>query len=73
MISIRRRLFITLLAATGMVWLSAVIWIQHSTRQEVSHVLDRRLEESARMVASLIASGRSPGRAAGGGRPLWSR
>lgn len=61
MISIRRRLFIALLAATGMVWLSAVIWIQHSTRQEVSHVLDRRLEESARMVASLIGRQGLPG------------
>lgn len=61
MISIRRRLFIALLAATGMVWLSAVIWIQYSTRQEVSHVLDRRLEESARMVASLIVRQGLPG------------
>ncbi|RRH73789.1 sensor histidine kinase [Falsigemmobacter faecalis] len=61
MISIRRRLFIALLAATGMVWLSAVIWIQYSTRQEVSHVLDRRLEESARMVASLIGRQGLPG------------
>ncbi|MBL4918559.1 sensor histidine kinase [Szabonella alba] len=52
--SIRTRLFAILLAATGAVWLSAVIWIQYSTRMEVSHVLDRRLQESARMVASLI-------------------
>lgn len=52
--SIRLRLFFLLLAATGLVWLSAVVWIQHSTRLEVNHVLDRRLEESARMVASLI-------------------
>lgn len=52
--SIRARLFVILLAATGAVWLSAVIWIQYSTRTEVSHVLDRRLQESARMVASLI-------------------
>lgn len=61
MISIRRRLFIALLAATGMVWLSAVIWIQHSTRLEVNHVLDRRLQESARMVASLIGRQGLPG------------
>lgn len=52
--SIRARLFVILLAATGAVWLSAVIWIQYSTRTEVSHVLDRRLQESAQMVASLI-------------------
>jgi len=53
--SLRWRLFAVLLAATGVVWLSAVVWIQHSTRTEVGLVLDRRLEESARMVASLIA------------------
>ena len=52
--SIRRRLFVILLTATGLVWLSAVLWIQHSTRTEVAQVLDRRLQESAQMVASLI-------------------
>lgn len=52
--SIRRRLFAILLTATGVVWLSAVLWIQHSTRTEVGYVLDRRLQESAQMVASLI-------------------
>jgi len=57
--SIRTRLFVILLAATGLVWLSAVIWIQHSTETQVGQVLDRRLEESARMVASLI--GRNQG------------
>ena len=55
MTSIRGRLFAILLAATGVVWLSAVAWIQHSTRIEVGDVLDRRLRESAQMVASLIA------------------
>lgn len=59
MTSIRGRLLIILLVATGAIWLSAVLWIQHSTRQEVIHVLDRRLEESARMVASLIGDGMS--------------
>ncbi|SEO21917.1 two-component system, OmpR family, sensor histidine kinase QseC [Paracoccus alcaliphilus] len=54
MSSIRRRLLIILLAGTGAIWLFAVIWIQHSTRTEVGHVLDRRLQESAQMVASLI-------------------
>ncbi|SIQ97000.1 two-component system, OmpR family, sensor histidine kinase QseC [Paracoccus thiocyanatus] len=54
MSSIRGRLFVILLAATGLIWLSAVGWIQHSTRTEVGHVLDRRLQESAQMVASLI-------------------
>lgn len=52
--SIRRRLFFILLVATGVIWLSAVLWIQHSTRIEVGSVLDRRLQESAQMVASLI-------------------
>lgn len=52
--SIRRRLLIILLAGTGAIWLCAVIWIQQSTRTEVGHVLDRRLQESAQMVASLI-------------------
>ena len=62
MTSIRKRLFIILLAATGVIWLSAVAWIQHSTRTEVGHVLDRRLQESAQMVASLIRrNGGMPG------------
>lgn len=52
--SIRRRLLVILLTATGVIWLSAVVWIQYSTRIEVGHVLDRRLQESAQMVASLI-------------------
>lgn len=52
--SIRRRLLVILLTATGVIWLSAVAWIQYSTRIEVGHVLDRRLQESAQMVASLI-------------------
>ncbi|AGT11183.1 ATP-binding protein [Paracoccus aminophilus] len=55
MSSIRARLFVILLAATGLVWLSAVIWIQYSTRTEVGRVLDSRLQESAQMVASLIS------------------
>ncbi len=54
MTSIRSRLLLILLAATGAVWLCAVLWAQHNTRSEVIRVLDRRLEESARMVASLI-------------------
>ncbi|MFP4044201.1 MAG: ATP-binding protein [Rhodosalinus sp.] len=52
--SIRLRLFLILMAATGAVWLSAVLWIQHSTRAEVERVLDARLAEAARMVSSLI-------------------
>ena len=51
------RLFLILLAATGVVWLSAVIWLQWTSRAEVGRVLDRRLEEAAHMVASLLARG----------------
>ncbi|MBU2961897.1 sensor histidine kinase N-terminal domain-containing protein [Citreicella sp. C3M06] len=57
MTSIRSRLLLILLAATGAIWLCAVLWAQHNTRAEVIRVLDRRLEESARMVASLIGEG----------------
>lgn len=57
MSSIRMRLFLILLAATGVVWLSAVIWLQWTSRAEVGRVLDRRLEEAAHMVASLLARG----------------
>lgn len=56
--SIRLRLILTLLAATVAVWLSAILWIQHSTRAKVEDVLDARLAESARMVSSLLADRR---------------
>lgn len=52
--SIRLRLFAILLAATGAVWLLAVLWTYLSTQQEVERVLDARLTEAARMVSSLI-------------------
>ena len=55
MISLRRRLFLILLVATGVIWLSAVIWIYQVSRAEVEHVLDTRLQEAARMVDSLVA------------------
>ncbi|OKO70434.1 ATP-binding protein [Bradyrhizobium sp. AS23.2] len=53
--SLRLRLFATLLAATGIVWLAAVIWIYVGSRGEVEQVLDTRLQEAARMVASLAS------------------
>lgn len=53
--SLRLRLFATLLAATGIVWLAAVIWIYIGSRGEVEQVLDTRLQEAARMVASLAS------------------
>ncbi|MDP3340927.1 sensor histidine kinase [Frigidibacter sp.] len=54
MTSIQRRLFVALLTATGLIWLSAALWIQSSTRVELNRVLDNRLAEAARMVGSLV-------------------
>lgn len=63
--SLRLRLFATLLAATGIVWLTAVVWIYVGSRGEVEQVLDTRLQEAARMVASLASSFESlPGKSA---------
>ncbi|MCQ0092334.1 ATP-binding protein [Roseovarius sp. M141] len=56
--SLKVRLFLLLSAATGLVWLSAVLWIDHSTRGEVEKVLDARLREAATMVSSLISDRR---------------
>lgn len=56
MTSLRGRLFAILLSATGVIWLSAVLWIYVGTRGELEHVLDTRLQEAARMVNSLVAS-----------------
>lgn len=58
MSSLRLRLFLLMLAATGAVWLSAIAWIQFSTRAEVERVLDARLREAAQMVSSLVADRR---------------
>ncbi len=55
MMAMRTRLFLILLSATGAIWLFAVIWIQQSTYAQVEQVLDARLAQSARMVASLVA------------------
>ncbi|WP_054311723.1 sensor histidine kinase [Mesorhizobium sp. 1M-11] len=60
MTSLRRRLFVLLLAATGVLWLLAVIWIYVGSRIELEHVLDTRLQEAARMVHSLVPSGNVP-------------
>lgn len=56
MSSISKRLFLILVLTTGLVWLSAVVWIFLSTRAEVEKVLDARLMEAGRMVSSLIVS-----------------
>ncbi|MFG1303425.1 ATP-binding protein [Xanthobacter autotrophicus] len=57
MSSLKRRLFLILLAATGAIWLCATGWIYVSSRSELEHVLDTRLQEAARMVHSLVAGG----------------
>ncbi len=57
MSSLRRRLFLILLTATGLIWLSAVAWIGLVSRSELEHVLDTRLQEAARMVHSLVMAG----------------
>ena len=43
MTSLRRRLFLILLFATGVIWFTAVVWIYQVSRLEVEHVLDARL------------------------------
>ncbi|WP_235890884.1 ATP-binding protein [Martelella alba] len=55
--SLRRRLFVLLVVATGVIWLTAFIWISLWSRSEIEHVLDTRLREAARMVHSLVAGG----------------
>ncbi|MFG1289805.1 ATP-binding protein [Xanthobacter versatilis] len=57
MSSLKRRLVLILLAATGVIWLCATGWIYASSRSELEHVLDTRLQEAARMVHSLVAGG----------------
>lgn len=54
MISLRTRLFLILVTATGLIWLFAIGWIYVGTGHEVEGVLDARLQEAARMVASLV-------------------
>jgi two-component system, OmpR family, sensor histidine kinase QseC len=63
--SLRGRLFIILVSATGLIWLCATAWIFLQTRSEVEHVLDTRLQEAARMVSSLALSSDVPSSAGG--------
>ncbi|WP_045387325.1 sensor histidine kinase [Falsirhodobacter sp. alg1] len=58
MISLRLRMFLLLLAATCVIWVSGFAWIHHSTTAKMDHVLDARLAEAARMVSSLISDQR---------------
>jgi two-component system sensor histidine kinase QseC len=54
--SLIRRLFLILVATTGLIWLFAVAWIYIGAKREVESVLDTRLQEAARMVSSLVSS-----------------
>src|SRR6185437_7391632 len=54
--SLKRRLFLILLIATGLIWLAATCWVYVGTTSEVEDVLDSRLQEAARMVLSIAAS-----------------
>ncbi len=56
--SLRRRLALILILATGVVWVAAMVWIQISTRARVEQALDARLAEAARMVSSLLSDRR---------------
>ena len=53
MSSLRARIFTLIAAVTLVVWASAATWTYVNTRSEIQRVLDRRLVEAARMVASL--------------------
>lgn len=68
--SIRTRLILILIFATCSVWLSAVVWIENSTRAELQRVLDARLREAAEMVSSLISDGRVELAQGGGAAPV---
>lgn len=54
MSSLRSRLFLILVATTSLIWLAATGWIYLGTKNELERVLDTRLQEAARMVASLV-------------------
>lgn len=58
--SLRNRLFVILVAATGIIWLVATCWIYVGARREIESVLDDRLQEAARMASSIIPSNVSP-------------
>ena len=54
MTSLRARVFVILVATTGLIWLAATAWIYLGTKAELERVLDTRLQEAARMVSSLV-------------------
>ncbi|MGR4932246.1 ATP-binding protein [Bradyrhizobium sp. CAR08] len=54
--SLKHRLFVILVAATGVIWIAATCWVYVGTTREVENVLDSRLQEAARVVLSLASS-----------------
>jgi two-component system sensor histidine kinase QseC len=54
--SLKRKLFLILVTATGLIWLVATCWVYVGTTREVENVLDSRLQEAARMVLSLASN-----------------
>lgn len=69
MTSLRARLFVILVATTGLIWLAATSWIYLGTKAELERVLDTRLQEAARMVSSLVREGDGSAQAAIGATP----
>jgi len=53
MSALKRRLFLILVAATGLIWLAATRWIYVGTTREVENVLDSRLQEAARTLKAM--------------------
>jgi two-component system sensor histidine kinase QseC len=53
--SLKSRLFLILVAATSLIWLTATCWIYVGATREIESVLDSRLQEAARMVLSLAS------------------
>ncbi len=53
LMSLRTRLFLILVASTSLIWISGFTWIGINSKSEIDYLLDRRLMEAARMVASL--------------------
>ncbi len=51
--SLRTRLFLILVASTTLIWICGFSWIGINSQSEIDYLLDRRLMEAARMVASL--------------------
>lgn len=60
MSSLRNRLFLILVTATGIIWLVAICWIYVASQRQIESVLDARLQEAARMASSLIPNDSAP-------------